>query len=168
MKPNELTRETPYIKRNIAATRAAFNLDKISDKAFAFEPTLNDADTRASQETLDNVRLYDPDPAEEGVPHDQQRLFPFYEFKDVDVDRYKIGGEVSKPVIASVRELDLTHLPNSSWTNQHLVYTHGYGVVAAAADQVAGDQPSYVLSGIPFDRRSEVATRSSARRRLLR
>jgi uncharacterized membrane protein (UPF0182 family) len=148
VKPNELTRETPYIKRNIAATRSAFNLDGISDKAFNFQSTLNDADTRSSQETLDNVRLYDPDPAGKAF-HTQQRLYPFYEFRDVDVDRYKVGGETSKPVIASVRELDLSHLPNNSWTNQHLVYTHGYGVVAAAADQVAGDQPSYLLSGIP-------------------
>jgi uncharacterized membrane protein (UPF0182 family) len=190
VKPNELTRETPYITRNIAATQAAFNLETcpapatpasstgpqgslagsttttttlpppaastpastgnctISQQPFTYSPSVQAADATQYQQSLDNVRLYDPPEANQAF-QTVQRLYPFYGFQDVDVDRYAVGNEPNKPTLASVRELDLSHLPNNSWTSQHLVYTHGYGVVAAAADQVNVDQPSYLLSGIP-------------------
>jgi uncharacterized membrane protein (UPF0182 family) len=148
VKPNELTRETPYIKRNIEATRAAFNLDKISEQHFKYSPTFTKDDRSASAGTISGVRLYDPAQALPAF-HTNQRLYPFYEFRNVNVDRYNVGNENGKPVLAAVRELDLNHLPNNSWTNQHLVYTHGYGVVAAAANQVNTDQPSYLVSNIP-------------------
>jgi uncharacterized membrane protein (UPF0182 family) len=190
VKPNELTRETPYIQRNIAATQAAFNLSTcpgpatpasssgpaasdststtttttlpppaantpqstgtctITQQPFTYSANVEAADATTSRPSLDNVRLYDPPQAQEAF-QTVQRLYPFYGFNDVDVDRYPIGNEPNKPTLAAVRELDLSHLPNNSWTSQHLVYTHGYGVVAAAADQVNGDQPSYLMSGIP-------------------
>jgi uncharacterized membrane protein (UPF0182 family) len=150
VQPNELAREQKYISRNITATRAAFNLDQqhVATEQFQYSPTLNPADVHAENQTLNNVRLYDPLPAQDAFKITQE-LFPFYSFSDVDVDRYKIGDENGKPTLASVRELDLAHLPDQSWTNQHLIYTHGYGAVASAADEVAGDSPSYVLSGIP-------------------
>jgi uncharacterized membrane protein (UPF0182 family) len=148
VKPNELTRETPYIKRNISATRTAFSLDKISEQPFKYSPTFNATDKQNAQDSISNVRLYDPDQALPAFQV-QQHLYPFYLFRDVDVDRYSIGNEPVKPTLASVRELDLSHLPNNSWTNQHLVYTHGYGVVAAAGNQVNQDVPSYLVSNIP-------------------
>ncbi len=148
VQPNELTKEQKYIDRNIKATRDAFNLTRIQEKQFTYSPTLSAADVRADQQTLDNVRLYDPLPARDAFKI-EQGLFPFYEFNDVDVDRYKIGDENAKPTLASIRELDQAHLPDNSWTSQHLVYTHGYGAVAAAADQVNWSDPSYVLAGIP-------------------
>ena len=148
VQPNELTREQPYIMRNIAATRDAFGLSKITTKTFNYDATLSTAATTAAKPTLDNARLYDPLPAQDAFKVTQE-ITPFYSFTDVDVDRYKIGDESSKPILASVRELDLAHLPDNSWTSQHLVYTHGYGAVAAAANAVNADQPSYVLEGIP-------------------
>jgi uncharacterized membrane protein (UPF0182 family) len=148
VQPNELTKEQPYIVRNIAATRDAFGLAKISTKTFNYDPALNTAATKGAKPTLDNARLYDPLPAQDAFKLTQE-ITPFYSFTDVDVDRYKIGDESSKPILASVRELDLAHLPDNSWTSQHLVYTHGYGAVAAAANEVSTDQPSYVLQGIP-------------------
>ncbi len=148
VQPNELTREEPYIKLNIAATRDAFGLSKISTQQFTYDPKLATADTTAAKPTLDNVRLYDPLTAQDAFKVTQE-ITPFYSFTDVDVDRYKIGDESSKPILASVRELDLAHLPDKSWTSQHLVYTHGFGAVAAAANEVNVDQPSYVLQGIP-------------------
>ncbi len=148
VQPNELSRETPYIKLNIEATRDAFGLSKISTKTFNYNPDLNKAATATSKPTLDNARLYDPLTAQDAFKVTQE-ITPFYQFADVDVDRYKIGDESAKPILASVRELDLAHLPDNSWTSQHLVYTHGYGAVAAAANEVNVDQPSYVLQGIP-------------------
>ncbi len=148
VQPNELSREQKYIDRNIKATRDAFNLTNIDAKKFQYQPALNQADTRAASPTLQSVRLYDPKPASDDFKVDEAQSTA-YEFNDVDVDRYKIGDENSKPTLAAVRELDQAHLPDNSWTSQHLVYTHGYGVVAAAADQVNVDRPSYVLHGIP-------------------
>ncbi|MDQ1455433.1 MAG: uncharacterized protein QOH28_1053, partial [Actinomycetota bacterium] len=148
VQPNELQRESPYITRNIAATRDAFGLSKISTQQFTYDSTLDPAATAAAKPTRDNARLYDPLPAQDAFKVTQE-ITPFYSFTDVDVDRYKIGDESSKPILASVRELDLAHLPDNSWTSQHLVYTHGFGAVAAAANEVSVDQPSYVLQGIP-------------------
>ena len=148
VQPNELTKEQPYIVRNIAATRDAFGLAKIETKTFSYDAALNTAATKSAKPTLDNARLYDPLPAQDAFKLTQE-ITPFYSFSDVDVDRYKIGDESSKPILASVRELDLAHLPDNSWTSQHLVYTHGFGAVAAAANEVSTDQPSYVLEGIP-------------------
>jgi hypothetical protein len=150
VQPNELSREQPYIKRNISATRAAFNLGeaKITTQAFTPGDKLDPQDVKAESATLDNVRVYDPARALE-VFRIKDRPATFHRFNDVDVDRYAVGAERVKPALVSVRELDLGNLPESSWTNQHLVYTHGYGLVAAAADQVNGDVPSYLLNGIP-------------------
>jgi len=150
VQPNELSREKPYIARNIEATRDAFGLSDadIRIENFAYRPKLEAGATREESATLGNVRLYDPRPAQDDFKVDEARSSA-YEFADVDVDRYPIGAEKVKPTLVSVRELDEANLPDKSWTSRHLVYTHGYGVVAAAADQVDGDRPSYVLKGIP-------------------
>jgi uncharacterized membrane protein (UPF0182 family) len=152
VQPNELAKEQTYIDRNIKATRDAFNLNdktNITSNNFDYSAQLApSAVAAAKQPTLDNVRLYDPLPAQDAFKLTQE-ITPFYAFTDVDVDRYKIGDESKQPILASVRELDLTQLPDNSWTSQHLVYTHGFGAVAAAANAVAGDQPSYVLKDIP-------------------
>jgi uncharacterized membrane protein (UPF0182 family) len=148
VQPNELSREEPYIVRNIAATRDAFNLANVSSTNFNYTGSLDPNSVLASKPTLDNVRLYDPLPAQDAFKQTQE-ILPFYAFTDVDVDRYQIGDESKEPVLASVRELNLGQLPDNSWTSQHLVYTHGNGAVAAAANDVNVDAPSYVLSGIP-------------------
>jgi uncharacterized membrane protein (UPF0182 family) len=148
VQPNELARETPYIQRNIEATRAAFNLSTVTPTPYDYSASLDNRAVVAARPTLENVRLYDPLPAQDAFKQTQE-ILPFYSFTDVDVDRYKIGDEPKKPILASVRELNLGQLPDNSWTSQHLVYTHGFGAVAAAANDVDTDQPSYVLSGIP-------------------
>jgi uncharacterized protein len=148
VQPNELTKEQPYIVRNIAATRDAFGLAKISTKTFSYNAALNTAASKTAKPTIDNARLYDPLPAQDAFKLTQE-ITPFYSFTDVDVDRYKIGDESAKPILASVRELNLATLPDTSWTSQHLVYTHGFGAVAAAANEVNKDEPSYVLKDIP-------------------
>jgi uncharacterized membrane protein (UPF0182 family) len=151
VQPNELEREQPYIVRNIAATRDAFKLNNADVKYnnFPYNAHLDPNAVTAAKPTLDNVRLYDPLPAQDAFKQ-QQEILPFYAFTDVDVDRYQIGDESKKPILSSVRELNLGQLPDNSWTSQHLVYTHGFGAVAAAANDVDTDQPSYVLQGIPL------------------
>mgnify|MGYP003334718888 CR=1 FL=1 len=150
VQPNELSREKPYIARNIEATREAFGLsdDDITIEDFEYRSKLETGAARAEKPTLENVRLYDPRPAQDVFKVDEARSTA-YEFADVDVDRYAVGAERAKPTLVAVRELDQANLPDTSWTSRHLVYTHGYGVVAAAADEVDGDRPSYVLQGIP-------------------
>jgi uncharacterized membrane protein (UPF0182 family) len=150
VQPNELSKEQTYIVRNIAATRDAFNLNNadVKQNAFDYNTQLDPKAVAAAKPTLDNVRLYDPLAAQDAF-RQQQEILPFYAFTDVDVDRYKIGDESKQPILASVRELNLGQLPDNSWTSQHLVYTHGFGAVAAAANQVDVDAPSYVLKDIP-------------------
>jgi uncharacterized membrane protein (UPF0182 family) len=150
VQPNELAREEKYIKRNIDATLRAWNLGDaaVTKQPFEYSKELDEADVEAAQETLENVRLYDPEEARNAFQVTQE-ITPFYAFRDVDVDRYDVGDEKSKPALVAVRELDLGNLPDKSWTSEHLVYTHGYGAVAAAADQVDVDQPSYLLRNIP-------------------
>src|SRR6185437_1100203 len=99
VQPNELTKEQPYIVRNIAATRAAFAIgnDKITTKTFDYSASLDQAATTAAKPTLNNARLYDPLPAQDAFKV-QQEITPFYSFTDVDVDRYKVGDESAKPV----------------------------------------------------------------------
>jgi uncharacterized membrane protein (UPF0182 family) len=148
VQPNELSRERQFIERNITATRDAFNLAKIETKQFTFNPKLNAAAVDEANGTLESVRLWDPVPAGENFKVDEARSTA-YEFTDVDADRYESGDEKSKPTMSAVRELDQAHLPDNSWTSRHLVYTHGYGVVAIAANEAAGDAPSYMLRNIP-------------------
>lgn len=148
VQPNELSKEQQYIVRNIDATRTAFNLANIDSKNYDYTPTLDPQAVASDKPTLDNIRLYDPLPAQDAFRQTQE-ILPFYAFTDVDVDRYEIGDEPKKPILASVRELNLAQLPDNSWTSQHLVYTHGFGAVAAAANDVDTDQPSYVLRDIP-------------------
>jgi uncharacterized membrane protein (UPF0182 family) len=150
VQPNEFSREENYIERNIEATRAAFGIDddNVTIRDFEYTESLDRTDVEAEAETLENVRLWDPLPIKEAFSISQE-FQTFYVFGDVDMDRYTIGDEQQKPALSSVRELDPANLPDRTWTNQHLVYTHGYGVVSAAADAVDGDSPSYMLRDIP-------------------
>ena len=149
VQPNEYAREQTYIGRNINATRSAFGLDKIATKPFAYNTDLK-AETVAqteNQQTLQNSRLWDPAPLG-NVLAATEEFQPFYSFSDVDVDRYTINGQETQALIG-VRELDSSQLPSNTWTNRHLVYTHGYGIDTAAANAHNGNAPSYLLSDIP-------------------
>ena len=149
VQPNEYAREQTYIGRNINATRSAFGLDKIATKPFAYNTDLK-AETVAqteNQQTLQNSRLWDPAPLG-NVLAATEEFQPFYSFSDVDVDRYTINGQETQ-ALSGVRELDSSQLPSNTWTNRHLVYTHGYGIDTAAANAHNGNAPSYLLSDIP-------------------
>ncbi|HVL65000.1 MAG TPA: UPF0182 family protein [Actinomycetota bacterium] len=148
--PQELQRERPYIKRNIEATQAGFDLDDVTVVDFAASRDLEGEDVRRNEGLLANVRLWDPDVLAQAY-RQLQALRTYYRFVDVDIDRYEIDGE-TRQVMLSARELSLEGLPPGSqtWSNRHLQYTHGYGIVASLskAATTAG-QPDFLVQNVP-------------------
>jgi uncharacterized membrane protein (UPF0182 family) len=132
--PNEQTRETPYMIHNIAATRAAFGLEQVVERELSGDATLSDADIRSNAATLRNVRLWDHRPLLDTFAQ-LQEIRPYYDFVSVDNDRYVIDGEY-RQVMLSARELNSQALPNRTWVNERLVFTHGYGVTLGPVNQV--------------------------------
>ena len=150
VEPNELNRERPYIQRNITMTRVAFGLDDIQETSFPADEQVTEADVRASQASLRNVRVWDHRPLLNTI-NTIQRIRPQYRFPDVDVDRYKIGG-VSRQVFLGVRELSQGQLSadQSGWVNRRLQFTHGFGVAVNPVDLVTeAGRPSFFVSNIP-------------------
>ena len=127
VEPQELARERPYIARNIDATNKSFNLDGVKTSGFPASNDLTPAALQANRPTLDNIRLWDPEVLRPGV-RNLQAIAQYYNFTDVDVDRYPIDGD-TRQVMISVREVDPNGLAESArtWQNLHLAYTHGYG-----------------------------------------
>ncbi len=148
VEPNELQKETKYINRNIAATRAAFGLDKVVVKDFGYKEDINADTIRDNERVIDDLRLWDPDVANTHYTQSQQ-VRPQYTFGDVDIDRYEIDGR-TRQVVLSARELSLNRLPSQTWQNRHLVYTHGYGLVAAQSNKAtATGSPEFLVKDIP-------------------
>ena len=148
VQPTESSRERPYIQRNIAATRTAFNLRDTRMNDFEASVDKNAANLADDEETIRNVRLWDPAVLEE--THKRlQEIRNFYQINDVDVDRYMIDGQQTQ-VLISARELNIAGIPSPSWVNQHLVYTHGYGAVVTPSSAVAPDgNPGFRLKDLP-------------------
>jgi uncharacterized protein len=146
--PQELQRETPFIERNISATRFAFDIG-LEPQAVRPSSTLTPEDIEANEATVSNIRLWRP-----GVIIQTyqalQRIQPYYEFEDVDVDRYPIEGE-RRLVMLSAREVRQAGIPGTAgWQQRHLVYTHGYGAVASRVNSAdASGAPTFVLRDIP-------------------
>jgi uncharacterized protein len=128
VKPNELVRESPYIAHNIEMTRQAFALNRIQQIPFPAETGLDAVDASNNQETIQNIRLWDWRALQDTLRQIQE-IRTYYDFPDIDIDRYQVNGTVRQMMLA-VRELNIDRLPESSrnWINEKLVYTHGYGV----------------------------------------
>jgi hypothetical protein len=150
VEPQELQREREYIARNIEATQAGFGVQDVDDRSFAATNELSPDGLEGAANILANVRLWDPDTL--GQAYEQlQAIRLYYTFPDVDIDRYEIEGE-TRQVLLSPRELSLDQLPPGSrgWQNEHLQYTHGYGVVASLANSIGpGGQPDFLVSDVP-------------------
>ena len=148
--PQEPQREEPYIKRNIEATRAAFGLEDVTSLPFEASSSLPEGAVAGNEDTLQNVRLWDPDVLQ--LAYQQlQAIRTYYRFEDVDVDRYVIDGQL-RQVLLSARELSLEDLPERSktWQNLHLQYTHGFGIVASLANEsTAAGQPRFIVDDVP-------------------
>lgn len=151
VEPNELSREEPYLVRNMAMTRYAFGLDQIAESQFPANATATEQEVQANQATIDNVRLWGPDPLRLALSQ-VQTIRPLFEFSDVDVDRYTIDG-VYRQVMLSARELNSSRLPDDAqtWVNRTLQFTHGYGFTVAAVNAAAPDgSPSLLVKDIPL------------------
>ena len=146
--PDELNKELPYVENHINYTRLAYGLDSIEEKSFEASPNLTDNDISENAQTVDNIRLWDPTVLAETYSQ-LQEIRAYYALDEVDVDRYKINGELTQ-VMVSARELDQTNLPAVGWVNERLQYTHGYGVVFSPANNVASQgQPDFYVKGVP-------------------
>ena len=132
--PDEQQKEAPYIAHNIEATRRAFNLDAIEEFQVSGDATLTLDDIVRNAETINNVRLWDHEPLLDTFGQIQE-IRTYYEFASVDNDRYVVDGEYRQTMV-SARELNSASLPNRSWVNERLQYTHGFGVALGPVNQV--------------------------------
>jgi uncharacterized protein len=132
--PTELTRETPYLRYHIAATRQAWGLDSVEVRELAGEANLTLADIRANAPTIENVRLWDREPLLQTFGQ-LQEIRTYYDFVSVDDDRYWIDGKY-RQVLLSPRELNAASLPTRTFINEHLTFTHGMGVTLSPVNQV--------------------------------
>jgi uncharacterized membrane protein (UPF0182 family) len=135
--PTELTRETPYLRYHIAATRQAWGLDSVETRELKGSDTLTLADIRANAATIDNVRLWDREPLLQTFGQ-LQEIRTYYDFVSVDDDRYWIDGKY-RQVLLSPRELNVRSLPTRTFINEHLTFTHGMGLTMSPVNQVTSE-----------------------------
>ena len=151
VKPNQLVRERPFIEHNIQMTRRAYALDRIEPHAFPAETSVAALDGPHNQTTLDNIRLWDWHALQDTLRQIQE-IRTYYDFPDIDIDRYTIGGTTRQMMLA-VRELNVDRLPASSrnWINEKLIYTHGYGVTMNPVNGFTPEGlPTLILSNMPI------------------
>ncbi|MFH1826024.1 MAG: UPF0182 family protein [bacterium] len=150
VKPNEISMEAPYIEHGIKFTRLAYGLDNIEEKEFAADENLTLRDLKRNNSTISNIRLWDPRPLIKTY-RQLQGIRLYYDFSDVDVDRYMIDGRYQQ-VMLSPRELKSEKLPAQAqtWINQHLKFTHGYGAcLSPVNEQTPEGLPNLIVKDIP-------------------
>jgi hypothetical protein len=150
VKPNELVRERPYIAHNIEMTRQAFGLDRFDQREFPAETTVDATDPANNQPTLQNIRLWDWHALQDTLRQIQE-IRTYYDFPDIDIDRYQIDGSTHQVMLAA-RELNVDKLPESSrnWINERLIYTHGYGITMNPVNGFTSEGlPTLLLSNMP-------------------
>jgi uncharacterized membrane protein (UPF0182 family) len=150
VKPQEFQREEPYIGYNINGTRAAFGLDKVATSQRNVDPVVTSSDLKNNDVTISNIRLWRPSILGENF-QSLQRIKQYYDFKDVDVDRYSLNGQ-ERVLMVSGREVTQAGIPTGggTWQNRHLVYTHGFGAVAAQVNAATTEgAPQFTLQDIP-------------------
>ena len=147
--PNELAAERPFIERNIRLTRQAYGLDRIEQREFPADETLDAGALDRNEATIKNIRLWDHRPLLRTFAQ-LQEIRTYYKFMDVDNDRYVVDGEY-RQVMLSPRELSYQHLQGGpSWINAHLTFTHGYGVVVGPVSRITPEGlPEFFVKDIP-------------------
>jgi uncharacterized protein len=135
--PNEQVRETPFIVHNIKATREAFALDRVEERGLSGDARLTRADLERNAATIENVPLWNERPLLDTFSQ-LQEIRTYYDFKAVDNDRYTINGKY-RQIMLSARELDSASLPSRTWINEHLTFTHGYGLTLGPVNEVAAE-----------------------------
>ncbi|UWZ85379.1 UPF0182 family membrane protein [Occallatibacter riparius] len=153
VKPNQLAREQQYIAHNIDFTRRAYALDRVTEHEFPAETELAAAEPDKNQDTLRNVRLWDWRALQDTLRQIQE-IRTYYDFPDVDIDRYTLDGQ-TRQVLLAARELNVDKLPESSrnWINEKLTYTHGYGITMNPVNGFTPEgMPTLLLSNMPVER----------------
>jgi uncharacterized membrane protein (UPF0182 family) len=148
VKPNELERESPYLKYNIEATRAAYGFDAVIERDLSASYTLSAADIERNHDTIDNIRLWDHQPLLDTFAQIQE-IRTYYDFTAVDNDRYVIGGKLRQTML-SARELNSDTLPNPTWINKRFTFTHGYGLTLGPVNETSPEGlPVLFVQDIP-------------------
>jgi uncharacterized membrane protein (UPF0182 family) len=149
VKPSESSKEAPFIQRNIDATRAAYNLADVDIQDYNATLSASAGQLADDAATIANIRLMDPNVIS-ATFRQLQQIKPYYTFpQSLDVDRYTING-VSRDAVVAVRELNIEGNPSRNWINDHLVYTHGFGFVAAFGNTVDADgKPNFAVGDLP-------------------
>ena len=152
VKPNQLVKEQPYIAHNIEMTRRAYALNRVAQHAFPAETSVEAADAAHNQPTLQNIRLWDWRALQDTLRQIQE-IRTYYDFPDIDIDRYQVDGTTRQMMLAA-RELNVEKLPESSrnWINEKLIYTHGYGVTMNPVNGFTNEGlPTLILSNMPVE-----------------
>src|ERR1700680_1173366 len=150
VKPNDLVLERPYIVYNTDLTRQAYGLNRVTQREFPAETTVEGAHTEHNQVTLQNIRLWDWRALQDTLRQIQE-IRTYYDFPDIDIDRYEIEG-TTREVMLATRELNVEKLPESSrnWINEKLIYTHGYGITMNPVNGFTTEGlPTLILSNMP-------------------
>ncbi len=153
--PNEQARESPFIRNNIDATRRAFALDRVGERGLTGDAVLTRNDIASNAPTLQNVRLWDHQPLLDTFGQ-LQEIRTYYDFVSVDNDRYVINGRPQQ-VMLSARELNSNSLPNRTWVNERLTFTHGYGLTLGPVNQVTSEGlPVLYVRNLPTETMPEL------------
>ena len=149
VKPSESSKEAPYIQRNIDATRAAYDLNGVQMQDYNATLSTSAGQLAKDAATIANIRLMDPNVLS-ATFRQLQQIKPYYSFPEsLDIDRYTVNG-VSRDAVVAVRELNIDGNPSRNWINDHLVYTHGFGFVAAFGNTVDADgKPNFLVGDLP-------------------
>ena len=149
VKPSESSKEAAFIQRNIDATRAAYGLQDVTVSDYQATLSTSAGQLTKDAATIANIRLMDPNVIA-ATFRQLQQIKPYYTFPDsLDIDRYTIDG-VKRDVVVAVRELNIEGNPSRNWINDHLVYTHGFGFVAAYGNTRDADgKPSFAVGDLP-------------------
>ena len=147
--PNEQVRETEFITHNIGATRAAYALDGVTEQPLAGDTNLTRADLDRNTATLANVPLWNDRPLLDTFGQIQE-IRTYYDFHAVDNDRYMIDGQY-RQIMLSARELNSESLPSRTWINEHLTFTHGYGLTLGPVNEVTQEGlPVLFIKDLPL------------------
>jgi uncharacterized membrane protein (UPF0182 family) len=149
VKPSESSKEAPFIQRNIDATRSAYGLDNVEISDYQATVATNTGQLADDAATIANIRLMDPNVLS-ATFRQLQQIRPYYSFSEsLDIDRYTVDG-VKRDVVIAVRELNIEGNPSRNWINDHLVYTHGFGLVAAYGnDRDIDGKPKFAVGNLP-------------------
>lgn len=155
VKSNQISFEQKYIKNDIAYTRKAFNIDSIDSIRYSTDTPLNMSDIDKNKDIIDNIKINSFRQSLDFYNQFEVMRY-YYGFNDIDVDRYNVDGKYSE-VFISPREINTNKINFNTWINEHLIYTHGYGVVMSKVSSVTEEgQPDFVMKHIPMENKSDI------------